>query len=96
MTYLRLLTLVVNEKGLNPIWLLFPQVRKKAFFLLFRVAPAAYGGSQAWGQIGAAAASLHHSHSNGRSKPQIAAVPDPFIEQGLGSNRRPHGYSSDS
>ena len=32
MTYLRLLTLVVNEKGLNPIWLLFPQVRKKAFF----------------------------------------------------------------
>ena len=28
----------------------------------------AYGGSQARGQIGAAAAGLHHSHSNTRSK----------------------------
>ena len=31
------------------------------FFCLFRAAPAAYGGSQARGQIGAVAASLHHS-----------------------------------
>ena len=30
---------------------------------LFRAAPAAYGDSQASGQIGAAAAGLHHSHS---------------------------------
>ena len=38
----------------------------KLFFLLllFRAAPAAYGGSQAWGQIRAATAGLHHSHSN--------------------------------
>ena len=33
-------------------------------FGLFRTAPVAYGGSQARGQIGAVAASLHHSHSN--------------------------------
>ena len=34
------------------------------FFFLFRAEPAAYGSSQVRGQIGAAAASLHHSHSN--------------------------------
>ena len=33
-------------------------------FLLFRAIPAAYGSSQARGQIGTTAASLHHSHSN--------------------------------
>ena len=31
----------------------------------------AYGGSQARGQIGAVAASLHHSHSNRGSKPRL-------------------------
>ena len=40
-------------------------------FLLYRAAPAAYGGSQARGQIGAIAASLHHSHSNARSEPHL-------------------------
>ena len=34
---------------------------------LFRVTPEAYGGSQARDQIGATAASLHHSHSNAGS-----------------------------
>ena len=37
------------------------------YFCLFAIswaAPAAYGGSQARGLIGAAAASLCHSHSN--------------------------------
>ena len=34
--------------------------------LFFRAAPAAYGGSQARGQIGVIAAGLHHSHSNAR------------------------------
>ena len=34
---------------------------------LFRAAPAAYGGSQARGQIGAVAAHLHHSHSSASS-----------------------------
>ena len=41
------------------------------FFFLFRAAPAAYGGSQARGQIGAVAASLHHSHSNKGWKPRL-------------------------
>ena len=36
---------------------------------LFRAAPAAYGGSQAKGLIGAAAAGLRHCHSNAGSEP---------------------------
>ena len=53
------------------------------FFLLFRAAPVAYGGSQARGSIGATVASIRHSHSNIRSKPhlwrtpQLTAMPDP-------------------
>ena len=45
--------------------------------------PKAYGNSQARGQIGAPAASLHHSHSNMGSElhlrptPQLTATPDP-------------------
>ena len=39
------------------------------FYLLFKAALLAYGSSQARGQIGAIAASLHHSHSNAWSKP---------------------------
>ena len=38
------------------------------YFLLFRATPAAYGGSQARGWIGATAACLHHSHSNAGSE----------------------------
>ena len=34
------------------------------FVLLFRAAPATYGGFQATGRIGATAASLHQNHSN--------------------------------
>ena len=55
------------------------------FFLLFRSAPTAYGGSQARGPIGATAAGLRHrqSHSNAGSEPrlrptpQLTAMPDP-------------------
>ena len=36
-------------------------------FCLFRVAPTAYGGSQARGPIIAVATGLHHSYSNTRS-----------------------------
>ena len=39
------------------------------FVCIFMVAPVAYGGSQARGQIGAVAIGLHHSHSNTRSEP---------------------------
>ena len=45
------------------------------FFLSFRVPPMAYGGSQARGQIGGIAASLHHSHSNTRSEPHLLLTP---------------------
>ena len=53
------------------------------FFLLFRVAPMAYGGSQSRGPTGASAASLHHSHGNAGSElpllpiPQLMAMQDP-------------------
>ena len=48
-----------------------------------RVAPEAYGGSQARGLTGAVAAGLHQSHSNMGSElhlqptPQLTAAPDP-------------------
>ena len=41
------------------------------FFFFFRAAPTAYGGSQATGRIGAAAARLQHSHSNVRSESHL-------------------------
>ena len=53
------------------------------FCFVFRTAPVAYGSSQTRGWIGAAASSLHHSHSNARSEqclwptPQLMATPDP-------------------
>ena len=40
-------------------------------FMLLRAAFAAYGGSQARGQVGATAAGLCHSHSNARSEPRL-------------------------
>ena len=42
---------------------------------LFRATPAAHGGSQARGQIGAIASGLHHSHSNAGSKPHLQLTP---------------------
>ena len=42
-----------------------------AFCLLFRAAPAGYGGSQARGPIGDVAASLCHNHSNARSETHL-------------------------
>ena len=52
-------------------------------FAFSRAAPAAYGGSQARGRIGAVAAGLRHSHSHARSKlrlqptPHLTATPNP-------------------
>ena len=61
-------------------------------------APAAYGGSQARGRIGAVATGLRQSHSNTGSKPrlqptpQLTATPDRQpTEQGQGPNPQPHG-----
>ena len=80
------------------------QGEEHSFFLcvcLFAIswaAPAAYGGSQARGLIGAVATGLHQSHSNMGSEPhlqltaQLTAAPDPEpTEQGQGSNLQPHG-----
>ena len=53
------------------------------FFLLFRAAPVAYGGSQARGWIWTMAAGVHDSHSNTGSEqcvwptPQLMTMPDP-------------------
>ena len=53
------------------------------FFAISWAAPAAYGRSQARGQIGAVATGLHQSHSNAGSDlplqptPQLTATPDP-------------------
>ena len=45
----------------------------------------AYGSSQARGQIGAAAAGLHHSHARSElhlgPMPQLTAMPDPLTHQ---------------
>ena len=53
------------------------------YLLVFRAALVAYVSSQARGQIKDAAAGLHHSHSNARSKlclrptPQLRETPGP-------------------
>ena len=50
-------------------------------FCLFSALPAAYGGSQAGGPIGAVAAGLCHSHSNAgyelQPTPQLMAMLNP-------------------
>ena len=43
-------------------------------FSVFRAAPAAYGGSQARGLIGAVAADLHQRHSNTGSEPCLRPI----------------------
>ena len=71
---------VIAYKGKESIYLFI--------FCLFAISwavPAAYGGSQARGQIGAVVASLHHSHSHShaaselrlRPTQQLMATPDP-------------------
>ena len=42
---------------------------------LLRAAPVTYGSSQARGWIRAAAAGVHHSHSNNRSEPSLEPTP---------------------
>ena len=52
-------------------------------FFFGGASPAAHGSSQARSPLGAAAAGLHHSHSNAGSEPhlgptpQLVALPDP-------------------
>ena len=62
-----------------------PHFSKEHYYLcfLFKAAPVSYGSFQARGPIRAAAADLHHSHSNARSEPylqstlQLTETPDP-------------------
>ena len=71
--------------------------------VLSRTTPTAYGSSQARSQVGAAAASLCHSHSHAGSElclrptPQLKTTPDPWpTEQSQGSDPHPHGSWSGS
>ena len=45
------------------------------FLFLFRAALVAYGSSQTRGQIGAAAARLHHNHSKAGSETCLSSIP---------------------
>ena len=45
------------------------------FFAISWAAPAAYGGSQARGWIGAVATGLRQSHSNAGSEPHLQPTP---------------------
>ena len=71
---------VSPHEGLNSH---LPTLLLLSFFVFSGAALTAYGGSQAKGQIGAVAASLHQSHSNEGSEPrlgptsQLTAMPDP-------------------
>jgi len=56
-----------------------PPRQELLIFCLFRGAPKAYGGSQAWGLIGVTAAGLCHSHSNTRS--ELCLRPTPHSSQ---------------
>ena len=56
-------------------WQKDPPPKNSFFFCLFRTANTAYGSSQARGQTGATAASLHHSHSNPRSESRLRPTP---------------------
>ena len=72
----------MNLTGFFP-FILFYFILFYFILVFFRAAPAAYGGSQARGLIGAVAASLHQSHSKAGSElhlqptPQFMATPDP-------------------
>ena len=73
----------------SPLLLLYYLMLSHSFFFFFclfafsRAAPAAYGGSQARGLIGAVDTGLCHSHSNAGSElcmrptPQLTATLDP-------------------
>ena len=65
--------LAMQALALEPVCLV---VKTIGFVLFpFRATPAAHGGSQARGQIGAVAAGLYHSHSNVRSEPSLRPTP---------------------
>ena len=70
--------------GTPPLHFYFSFFFLEGSFFFFRVTPMTYARSQSRGQVRAAAAGLHHSHSNTRSKlhlwptPHLVATPDPL------------------
>ena len=74
-SYLHFTLLVEWRLLISPPYRIIVKARDSFFFFcLFAIswaAPAPYGVSQARGLIGAAAASIHHSHSNARSEPRL-------------------------
>ena len=60
LSLLSILSIEITEFSISPFF---------SFYYLF--VPAAYGGSLARGGTGAAAAGLHHSHSNTGSEPPL-------------------------
>ena len=75
--------MVITEQSLFFFFCLFVFCFFVVVVAISWAAPAAYGGSQARGLIGAVAASLCQSHSNSGSEPrlqptpQLTATPDP-------------------
>ena len=75
------------QPSLSPVPFMYVKVQANCinyfFVSFFRISPTAYGSSQARVRTGAAAAGLHHSQSNARSKPclqptpQLTVTPDP-------------------
>ena len=87
----------IQKKGLSCLFVFKVEIFPPFFFLIsfFRTAPMAYGSSQARGRIGAAAASLHHSHSDTGSKPHLwptSQLMVTLILNPLSEARFPHGY----
>ena len=54
-----------EQKNVQELYSFYPTSHSGAFFFLFMAIPAAYGSSQARGQIRAAFAGLHHSLNTG-------------------------------
>ena len=81
--------LIIRKLALSvPTWLrtIYSDFFFFFVFCFFRVAPVAYGGPQAKGQIGTVAACLHHSHnitgSEPRCTPQLMATR--ILNSGIG------------
>ena len=62
-------TFAVELYVLSPFSIAALGLVTSVFCFIFRATPTAHGSFQARGQIGAATADLHHSHSNSGSKP---------------------------
>ena len=57
--YLKSFYILPHGNDINSAWLILDTLFLLIFFVFFRTAPMAYGGSQARGQIGATTAGLH-------------------------------------